>query len=279
MRYVSRAPAPPLDRFIDDIYCMTGVPRHRRLNVPPMPSAHLMINLGEPVGLYDSDAAAPPAMLTDGWFMGMWSRRFTIEHHAPVRVVGVHFKPWGLAPFVGMPMVELQDRSVQADAIWAGSVDRLRDRLDGAPTAGSLLQVMETELRSRLVPQLSSGFQLVDHVAGQLEDSWGSVRVSTLTEAAGVSGNQLTVQFRTHIGLTPKRVARVYRFARVILDVDTRYSVDWSQVAHSAGYFDQAHFGKEFKNFTGHTPTAYLALRRRCPAQIGFPPDNGPMPG
>jgi hypothetical protein len=103
VEYVRRVPAPPLDRFIDDIYCLTGVPRHRRLNVPPMPSAHLMINLTGPVHLYDSDPAVPPAVLCDGWFMGVWSRRFTIEHHAPVRLVGVHFKPWGVAPFVDLP--------------------------------------------------------------------------------------------------------------------------------------------------------------------------------
>jgi hypothetical protein len=35
MEYVGQVPAPPLDRFIDDIYCLTEVPRHRRMNVPP----------------------------------------------------------------------------------------------------------------------------------------------------------------------------------------------------------------------------------------------------
>jgi AraC-like DNA-binding protein len=64
----------------------------------------------------------------------------------------------------------------------------------------------------------------------------------------------------------------------LILSVDARRPVDWARLAHAAGYFDQAHFGKEFKEFTGHTPTAYLALRRRFPAEEGFPPDNGPMP-
>ena len=73
MEYVGRVPAPPLDRFIDDIYCLTGVPGHRRMVVPPMPSAHLVINLGEPARLWDSDPSVPSGVLADGWFMGVWT--------------------------------------------------------------------------------------------------------------------------------------------------------------------------------------------------------------
>ena len=62
------------------------------------------------------------------------------------------------------------------------------------------------------------------------------------------------------------------------LSCDSHHVVQDLQLAHAAGYFDQAHFSKEFKDFSGHTPTAYLALRRRFPAEKGFPPDNGPMP-
>ena len=93
-----------------------------------------------------------------------------------------------------------------------------------------------------------------------------------------MSGTHLAAQFKTHVGVTPKRVARIYRFARLIVSVDAGRPVDWAEVAHDAGYFDQAHFSREFKDFTGHTPTEYLALRRRFPAEEGFPPDRGPMP-
>jgi AraC-like DNA-binding protein len=276
--YIGRAPAPPLDWYIDDVYCLTGVPRHRRLNVPPMPSAHLFINLGEPVRVYDSDAAVPPTVFTDGWFMGMRTRRVIVEYPSQVRLVGVHFKPWGLSPFVDLPSSELRDRWVPVDAVWGPGLDRLRDRAAGAMSTGEILQILEDELRSRLGPTPSRGFELVHHTAGRLAASWGAVSVGELTDGAGVSGNHLASQFKSHVGVTPKRLARIYRFARLILSVDAVRPVDWSELAYVAGYFDQAHLSKEFKDFTGHTPTEYLDLRRLFPAAKGFPPDSGPMP-
>ncbi|MET8143044.1 helix-turn-helix domain-containing protein [Sphaerisporangium sp. NPDC005288] len=278
MEYVGRVPAPPLDRFIDDIYCLTGVPRHRLMNVPPMPSAHLFINLGGPTRLWDSDPAVLPAVFADGWFMGVWTRRFLFEYPERVRLVGVHFKPWGISPFVDMPADELRNRWVPVDAVWQRSVDRIRNQVGDLAFATETLRALEEELRSRLAEGPSRGLDLVQHTGGRLESSHGVVPVSVLADSAGVSGNHLATQFRSHVGVTPKRVARIYRFARLIVSVDALRPVDWSELAQTAGYFDQAHFIREFKDFTGHTPTEYLALRRRFPAEPGFPPDSGPMP-
>jgi AraC-like DNA-binding protein len=278
MEYVGRVPAPPLDRFIDDIYCLTGVPRHRRMNVPPMPSAHLFVNVGGPVRVWDSDPSVPPAVFTDGWFMGVWTRRFLVEYPTRVRVVGVHFKPWGISPFVDMPATELRNRWVPVDAVWRRSLDRIRNQIGGIASAPEALRVLEHELRSRLAEAPSRGLDLVVRTGGRLETSHGAVAVGALTDAAGVSGNHLAAQFKSHVGVTPKRVARIYRFAQLILSVDVLRPVDWSELAQTAGYFDQAHFIREFKDFTGHTPTGYLALRRRFPAEPGFAPDSGPMP-
>jgi AraC-like DNA-binding protein len=278
VEYVGRVPAPPLDRFVDDIYCLSGTPRHRRINVPPMPSAHLFVNLGEPARLHDSDPSVPPALLADGWFMGVWTRRFVIEYPARVRLVGVHFKPWGLAPFTGVPASELRDRWVPVDAVWRRSLDRIRNQAGDVASATETFRVVEEELRSRLTGAPARGLGLVLHTGGQLATTHGGVGVGALADAAGVSGNHLAAQFKSHVGVTPKRVARIYRFARLILSVDVRRPVDWAEFAHTAGFFDQAHLSREFKDFTGHTPTEYVDLRRRFPADPGFPPDSGPMP-
>lgn len=278
MRYAGRVPAPPLDRYIDDIYCLTGTPRHRRMNVPPMPSAHLFVNLGEPIRLQDSEPATPPAVFADGWFMGVWTRRFVVEYPSWVQVVGVYFKPWGLSPFVDLPASELRDRWVPVDALWQSSLDRIRNRVGEAASTADALELVEDLLRARLSAARSRGLDLVLHTSGRLLASHGTVAVGALADGAGVSGNHLATQFKAHVGVTPKRVARIYRFTRLILSVDPAGPVDWPHLAYTAGYSDQAHFAKEFKTFTGHTPTAYLALRRRFPAEPGFPPDEGPMP-
>jgi AraC-like DNA-binding protein len=247
------------------------------MNVPPLPSAHLFINLGDPVRVWDSDPSVPPALFTGGWFMGVWTRRFLVEYPARVRLVGVHFKPWGMSPFVDLPATELRDRWVPVDVVWQRSLDRIRNQVGDIASATETLRVLEGELRSRLA-EAPSGLHLVQHTGGQLATFHGAVSVGALADAAGVSGTHLATQFKSHIGVTPKAVARIYRFTRLILSVDTRHPVDWSQLAQTAGYYDQAHFSREFKNFTGHTPTDYLALRRRFPAEQGFPPDSGPMP-
>jgi AraC-like DNA-binding protein len=211
-------------------------------------------------------------VFTGGWFMGVWTRRFHVEYPSRVRLVGVHFKPWGISPFVDLPAIELRDRWVPAGASWQGSLDRIRDQAGDLASPGAALRVLEEELRSRLASAPSRGLDLVQHAGGQLETSHGAVPVGALTDAAGVSGNHLAAQFKSHVGVTPKRVARIYRFARLILAVDALGPVDWAELAHTAGYFDQAHLSKEFKDFTGHTPTEYLALRRRFPAEQAFPP-------
>ncbi|MEO3844384.1 helix-turn-helix domain-containing protein [Streptomyces sp. B22F1] len=278
MEYVGIVPAPPLDRFIDDIYCLTGVPRHRLMNVPPMPSAHLFLHHGGPVRLWDSDRSVPSALMTDGWFMGVWTRRFLFAYPPRVRLVGVHFKPWGMSPFAGLPAAELRNRWAPLDAVWQRSADRISNRIGDAASAAEALRVVEEELRSHLAVAPARGLDLVRHTGGWLETSHGTVAVRALADAAGVSGNHLAGLFKDHVGVTPKRMARIYRFARLIVSVDALRPVDWSGLAQTAGYFDHAHFSREFKDFTGHTPTEYLALRRRFPAERRDPQDLGPMP-
>jgi Helix-turn-helix domain len=81
------------------------------------------------------------------------------------------------------------------------------------------------------------------------------------------------------VGVTPKRFARTYRFTATVLAIDPAGPVDWLELAGRAGYYDQAHFGHDFRTFTGLTPTRYLDLRRRFLREHpGHPLVVGPLP-
>ncbi|MGH8880437.1 MAG: AraC family transcriptional regulator [Stackebrandtia sp.] len=275
MKYVSRVPQPPLEQLVDDLYYLEGTPPYSRLKLPPMPSAVLILNLGDRFLMGDSGAR--PVEFADGCLLTTGTRHLEFAYPAFTRSVGVHFKPWGWAPFVGIPGSEVCDLQLTVEQVWGRYGDELRDRLDAASTPGKILAQFEEELRRRVadVP----GLGLVQHASGRIAAASGAMSIGGLCEDAGVSTTHLAHRFKQIVGITPKRLARTYRFAKVVLSVDAAAAVDWGDLAFRAGYFDQSHFVKDFQTFTGCTPTAYLALRRRFLADHpGNALDVGPLP-
>lgn len=278
MDYVRRVPRPPLDALIDDLYYLSGPPPYARMKVPPMPSEHLMVNLGEPLRMHDARPGEPPVVCAESWCMGLWTRYYEVDWPQRVRMVGVHFKPGGLHPFIQIPMWELRDQVVPMDAIWGRSAAEMREQLHAAPTMHAALAFLENLLRARLT-DAPNGLNMVQRSIRQIAGHHGAVSIGTLSEQAGISTNHLGTQFKRIVGVPPKRLARIYRFAQVVLSVDAATPVDWSLLAHRAHYYDQSHFNREFVAFTGHNPTDYLRLRRRFLVENpGHALDLGPLP-
>ena len=178
------------------------------------------------------------------------------------RSVGAHVKPWGLAPFLPMPAAELCDRPVTIEQVWGRpAVAGLRDRLAAADGPHEMLTLLEEELMRRL--RETAGLGLVRHTSSVIAATGGAVAIGDLSAAAGVSNTHLAQRFKELVGVTPKRLARTYRFTATVFSIDPAGPVDWADLAGRAGYFDQAHFGHEFRAFTGLTPTRYVEVRRQ----------------
>jgi len=196
----------------------------------------------------------------------------------PTRSVGVHLKPWGLAPFLPMPAAELCDRPVTIEQVWGRqSVAELRDRLATADGPHEMLTLLEAELLRRLGE--TTGLGLVRHASSVIAATGGAVAIGDLRVAAGVSSTHLEQRFKQLVGVTPKRLARTHRFAATVLAIDPAGPIDWGELAAGAGYFDQAHFGHDFRAFTGLTPTRYVEVRRRFLREHpGHVLDGWPLP-
>ena len=77
----------------------------------------------------------------------------------------------------------------------------------------------------------------------------------------GITQKHLISQFERVVGLRPKSFARVCKFQRVVNLIEQQNSIEWSAIALDCGYYDQAHFIKEFQAFSGLNPSAYINLR------------------
>jgi AraC-like DNA-binding protein len=262
VEYVSREPRPPLDRLIDDLYYLDGAPPYPRLTLPPMPAAVLIVNLGAPFRIRAATTDIDAAEYADGVVITTLTRALEFGYPPGTRSVGVHFKPWGPAPFLAMPAADLRDRPVTLEEVWGRrAVAELRDRLAAAAGPQEMLTLLEDELLRRVSE--TDGLGLVRHTSRAIAVATGALAIGDLSVAAGVSSTHLAQRFKEVIGVTPKRLARTYRFAATVRAIDPAGPVDWLEVAGRAGYYDQAHFGREFRSFTGLTPTRYLDVRRR----------------
>lgn len=261
VEYVSRVPRPPLDGLIDDLYYLEGAPPYPRLLLPPSPAAVLIVNLGPPFRIRaNTDTAA--SEYADGVVITTPTRAYEFGYPPGTRSVGVHFKPWGPAPFLPMPAGELCDRPVTLEDVWGRpTVAALRDRLAAAAGPHEMLTLLEDQLMG-LVHE-TTGLGLVRHTSSVIAATTGAVAIGDLSAAAGVSSTHLAKRFKEVIGVTPKRLARSYRFTTTVLAIDPAEPVDWAELAAGAGYYDQAHFGHDFRAFTGMTPSRYLDIRRR----------------
>ncbi|MEV4278864.1 helix-turn-helix domain-containing protein [Actinoplanes xinjiangensis] len=277
MEYVSRVPRPPLDGLIDDLYYLEGAPPYARLMLPASPAAFLIVNLGAPLRIRaGTDIAA--AEYADGCVVTMPTRALDFGYPPRTRSVGVHFKPWGPAPFLPMPAAELCDRPVTLEQVWGRpATAELRDRLASADGPPAMLTLLEEELTRRL--RETAGLGLVRHTSSIIAATGGAVAIDGLRASAGVSSTHLAQRFKQLVGVTPKRLARTYRFTTTVLAINPAEPIDWADLAAGAGYFDQAHFGHEFRAFTGLTPTRYAEVRRRFQREHpGHVLDGWPLP-
>ena len=261
VEYVSRVPRPPLDGLIDDLYYLEGAPPYARLTLPPAPAALFIVNLGAPFRIR-AGTDIETAKYADGCVVTTPTRAWDFGYPPRTRSVGVHFKAWGLAPFLPMPAAELRDRPVTIEQVWGRpAVAEMRDRLAAAPGPHEMLTLLEEELMRRLCE--TAGLGLVRHTSSVIAATSGTVAIGDLSEATGVSSTHLARRFKEVVGVTPKRLARAQRFATTVLAINFAEPIDWGDVAVGAGYFDQAHFGHEFRAFTGLTPTRYAEVRQR----------------
>jgi AraC-like DNA-binding protein len=201
----------------------------------------------------------PPAFLT-----GSHTASYVSEMAADEPVMAVHFRPGGAFPFLGIPLSNLENAHVGLDQLWGRAGMELHERLIDAPTMAARFGILENFLLSR--PWSSARRHPgVAAALAAIEDN-PSIRMADIRDLVGMSTKRVIALFRAEVGLSPKAYARIRRFQAALRLLGTGPA--GARVAADVGYFDQAHFVREFRSFTGMTPTQYAEQRILLPSHV-----------
>lgn len=249
MIYERCAPAPGLEKLINCYWLIDGEgdrETHRQKIVPdgyPELIFHYgdsyRINLGEGWQLQDKYLLA-----------GQIKKHFFLENTGASGMLGIKLQPIALYHLFDLDMHAYTDHVIPLPERISKYFKRLR--LTEKPTPLSLFDALN---------EVFLGFEPlkprpVDLAVEQIIKQKGNVDMSVLCETAQCSERQLERLFKSHVGLSPKFYSRIIRLGH-IFELMQQGDQSWSDLVYHSGFYDQSHFIKNFKEFTGEDPSAY----------------------
>jgi AraC-like DNA-binding protein len=265
-----RAPSPLLRPFVKVLWVSerddTALPPGARERVLPTGCMHLVFRLSDhPVRIYDSVDDGTGRDLSHAVVGGARATYYVRDTSPASRSIGAQFYAGAAELLLGVPADELADRHTPLEDLWGRSAQRARERLLEAGSPERQLAVFESLLASRL-PRLRA---MHPAVAEALQRFVHTQNVSDVARASGYSHRRFITLFNRSVGLTPKVYCRVVRFQHALERLASEPAASFADIALDAGYSDQAHFTRDFREFAGVAPGQYRAI---APAQTNHIP-------
>lgn len=221
-----------------------------RSEVVPHPAVHLSVESGTT----PHHGIAMPAALVHG----VVTTRFTVDLAGEGRVFGVKFRPGGFGAFTGQDVGSWTGRVLDLSAAFGDEAASLREAVLAEESDDDRARVVDDFLVRRLPGPDPSYERVLEIIAGMLADPT-LTSVEAVSERYAVSARTLQRLFRRYVGVGPKWVLRRYRLHDAVTLIDTGEVEDLATLAAGLGWYDQAHFTREFTELVGQSPSAYAA--------------------
>lgn len=192
----------------------------------------------------------------DYMLIGVQRVAYEVRFTRAVEVFAIRFKPAGFCSLFGVPVGELVDAHEDLVAVLDARFRDFAGRLREAP---DVVERLRTAERYLLEAAADPEFTYLNRATELIRTSAGKLRVADVADRVHISRRQLERAFQRALGLSPKQYMRIARLnlVQALLRSGTHHGL--ADVAHRAGYADQAHFSREFKRLVGECPTRFLS--------------------
>ena len=211
---------------------------------------------GVPKYIFDNATKRKIQKCSDVWFSGVLKDYITISASSEEMVVVV-FKPGAGYPLTHQSAANFTDKVIPASEIFGEPILNLHHHLGAVTTPEDKFMVIENWLVGQF-KQDDFYTKIIRYAINEIENAPSSIDISKLADKSGYSHKQFIQLFKKYVGITPKQFHRITRFNEILSAVESQEKIEWTFIAADCGYFDQAHFIKDFQSFSGLNPSQYL---------------------
>ncbi len=272
MEYQEHQPAAPLSRYVKCYWTLRDEPLRGEGTadrILPDGCTEWIVQLGDPMveSRGGGGFRTQPAQL----IVGQTTQPFVIRPTGNVSTFGVRLWPGAAHLLIGLPERGLTDVAADAAPLLDGPGRLVHAALRGARSGEARCALMDEFLRRRL-SGVRAECDPILHTCRSIVGQGGRTSVESLANDVGLSRRQFERRFLAAVGIPPKLLARIVRFRSVFARLaGGNAAVRWADIAASAGYYDQSHLVRDFRQFAGLSPRDYLRQEHAlADAILGF---------
>ena len=259
MRYQKFRPKEILSPFIECYFIWeseASLEKEFVIESPPNGFCSIVINYGSPYFVQNKkyEKLSVPNQFVSG--QSIYSYKLFLK--GTIGIAGIVFKPAGLASFWGLDSFEFTEERIDLFKILQqGYVKNYVEKIRGSADSIDKVKLME-EFMLHHYKVYKPEPDYIDSAANTIVEKNGMLHVYDLLKESCMSRRSFERKFFQKVGLSPKYYARIRRIGYICNLIAGKKKVNWPEVFYEAEFYDQAHFIKDFEEFTGRTPQQYL---------------------
>jgi AraC-like DNA-binding protein len=173
-------------------------------------------------------------------------------------IIAARFLPEGLVPFLDMPVASLENKAVDIEKVFGQKGKQLEEKVLAATSHSARMALIETFLLGKLVEPTTID-SITSTCVEVIFQSRGKLDMEEVADKANINRRNMERRFTTAIGMSPKQLSRVARLQSAVKMLEQNKFSNLTALAYETGYYDQAHFIKDFKEFTGLSPKSFFS--------------------
>jgi AraC-like DNA-binding protein len=234
-------PSDDLQPFIEHFWMVSWDLRGQQPHLAetlPYPSVHIVIEQGR------------------AEVVGVVTGKFTRLLEDQGRAFGIKFRPGAFYPFWKAPVSQISDKAIPVQEVFGAAGESLVQAILAEEEQTKRITVAEEFLRARL-PEPDENVALINRIVDRIIADREITQVDDIARLFNLNKRTLQRIFSQYVGVSPKWVIKRYRLHEAAELLASDEVVDWPKIALELGYFDQAHFIKDFRSMVGESPAEY----------------------